>query len=132
MDPTSTLEFLGVLVDSQNMTLTLPQQKVAKIKTQCKELSEKSLVTVRELRKLIGPLSSTAVAALPAHLQRFTTPANLGNDFQIFSRGTIESIKTGIGRAKLVDTTSQSVQWEALNSPPPAQLIKSLNASIQG
>ena len=34
----------------------------------------------------------------------FTTAANLENDFQIFSRGTIESIKTGKGGATLLDT----------------------------
>ena len=57
LDPTSTLEFLGVLVDSEKMTLSLLQEKVEKIKTQCKELS-----------KLIGWLSSTAVATFPAPL----------------------------------------------------------------
>ena len=41
LDLTSTLEFLGVLVDSQNMTLNQPQEKKEKIKTQCKEILEK-------------------------------------------------------------------------------------------
>ena len=41
LDPTSTLEFLGVLVDSQNMALNQPQEKEEKIKTQCKEILEK-------------------------------------------------------------------------------------------
>ena len=40
----------------------------------------------------------------------FTTAANLENDFQIFYRGTIESIKTGKGGATLLDTKFQSVQ----------------------
>ena len=39
-----------------------------------------------------------------------TTPANLENDFQIFSRGTIEFIITGKGGATLLDTKFQSVQ----------------------
>ena len=51
------------------MTLSLPQEEVEKIKTQCKDFLEKSLVTVRELYKLIARLSSTAVAALPAPMQ---------------------------------------------------------------
>ena len=41
LDPTSTLEFLGVLVDSQNMALNQSQEKEEKIKTQCKEILEK-------------------------------------------------------------------------------------------
>ena len=69
LDPTSTLEFLTVLGESQNMTLSLPQEKVEKIKNQCKEFLKESLVTARELSKLIGRLSSTALAVLPAPLQ---------------------------------------------------------------
>ena len=91
MDPTWTLEFLGVLVDS-HMTISLSQEKVDKIKTQCQELLEKSF-----------PPSSTSAA------QDFITPANSGNDFQIFYRGTTESIKTDKGRATLMNTKSQSV-----------------------
>lgn len=67
-DPTSTLEFLGVLVDSQNMAVSLPQENVEKTKTQCKEFLEKSLVLVRELSTLIGRLSSTRAAVLPVTL----------------------------------------------------------------
>ena len=55
------------------MTLSLPQEKVEKIKILCRDLQ--SLVTVSELSKLIGQLSSTAVVAV----QGYTTPANLGN-----------------------------------------------------
>ena len=67
-DPTSTLEFLGVLVDSQNTAVSLPQENVEKTKTQCKEFLEKSLVLVRELSTLIGRLSSARVAVLPVTL----------------------------------------------------------------
>ena len=60
------------LLNSQNITLSLPQEKVSKIKTQCKELLENSLVTVRELNKLIGWLSSIVISVFPASLQ-YTT-----------------------------------------------------------
>ena len=55
------------------MTLSLPQEKVEKIKILCRDLQ--SLVTVSELSKLIGQLSSTAIVAVQGHI----TPANLGN-----------------------------------------------------
>ena len=90
LDRPSTLEFVAVLLDSQNITLSLPQEKVGKIKTQCTELLQKSLAWVRKLRKLIGPLyfhSSSSTSPV----QVFTSPENLGNDFQIFYRGTIQS-----------------------------------------
>ena len=53
--------------------------------------------------------SSTSV------VQSFTTTSNSGNDLQIFSRRTTESIKTGKGKATLMDTKSHPVQWEILN-----------------
>ena len=62
------MEFLGVLVDSKNMTLSLPQEEVEKTITQCKELLEKSLLSVRELSTLIGRLLSTTVV-IPVTLQ---------------------------------------------------------------
>lgn len=89
LDRPSTLEFVAVLLDSQNITLSLAQEKVGKIKTQCTELLQKSLAWVRKLRKLIGPLyfhSSSSTSPV----QVFTSPENLGNDFQIFYRGTIQ------------------------------------------
>ena len=43
LDRSSTLEFVAVLLDSQNITLSLAQEKVGKIKTQCTELLQKSL-----------------------------------------------------------------------------------------
>ena len=59
-------------LNSQNITLSLPQEKVKKIKIQCKELLEKALVTVRELKKLIGQLLSTVISVLPESLQYAT------------------------------------------------------------
>ena len=68
LEPTSTLEFLGVIVDSGEMTLNLPKEKLLKVQNHCQEILEKGKVTVRKLSKLIRRLSSTAIAILPAPL----------------------------------------------------------------
>ena len=68
-------------------------------------LSELHPVTVRSS----SSSSSTSV------VQSFITPANPGNDLQTFSCRTFESLKTGNGKATLVDTKSHPVQWETLN-----------------
>ena len=122
LDPTSTLEFLGVLVDSEKMTLSLLQEKVEKIKTQCKELS-----------KLIGWLSSTAVATFPAPLPYRTL--------------IHQKIQEMISKSSLYLQLSLSKQareelhWWIQNLSfykgkffisPPAQLILSLDISVQG
>ena len=68
LEPTSTLEFLGVIVDSGETTLSLPKEKLLKVQNHCQEILENGKVTVRKLSKLIGRLSSTAIAVLPAPL----------------------------------------------------------------
>ena len=69
LNPTSTLEFLGVVVNSQDMTLSLPTEKILKIQQQCKEILSLKLTSIRALSKLSGRLASKATAILPATLQ---------------------------------------------------------------
>ena len=68
LEPTSTLEFLGGIVDSGEIILSLPKEKILKVQYHCQEILEKGKVTDRELSKLIGRLSSTAVVVLAASL----------------------------------------------------------------
>ena len=51
------------------MTLSLPEEKIRKIKDQCLRLYKASEVSLLDLTKLIGTLSSTIQAVLPARLQ---------------------------------------------------------------
>ena len=67
--PVQKIEFLGVMIDSLEMTLSLPQEKVNKIVTQCQEILSTQKVSLRDLTLLIGRLSSTAQAVLPATIQ---------------------------------------------------------------
>ena len=62
---TSTSEFLGVIVYSGEITLSLPKEKLLKVQNHCQEILQKEKVTVRELGKLIGRLSSTSKTVLP-------------------------------------------------------------------
>ena len=55
--------------DSVNMTLGLPQEKKDQIVQHCLSLLRRSSVTIRELTQLIGRLTATATAVLPAPLQ---------------------------------------------------------------
>ena len=51
------MEFLEIIVDSVEMTLSFPKEKVLRVQNQCKEIQNRRklvTVTVRELRKLIG------------------------------------------------------------------------------
>ena len=56
------IKFLGFILNSENMRVTLPEDRVDKIMTACKELKRKIRFTIRELAQVIGQL----VAAFPA------------------------------------------------------------------
>ena len=66
--PSQQLEFLGFLVNSQDMTLRLPDYKVESIKNLCASLLRQSVVSVRELSRLIGKLTASIQAIFPAPL----------------------------------------------------------------
>ena len=60
--PSQTMEFLGIIIDSRTMTLELPLKKVDAIKGFIRSMLEASQVTVRDLAKLIGKLTSSFIA----------------------------------------------------------------------
>ena len=62
-------EVLALTVNSQTMNLSLPVEKIGKIKNQWLMLCKASEVSLLDLTKLIGRLSSTIQAVLPARLQ---------------------------------------------------------------
>jgi len=66
--PSQVMEFLGMKIDSTKMLLILPKEKVVSITSYCQKLLDQAQVSVREMSKLIGTLSSTALAVLPAPL----------------------------------------------------------------
>ena len=59
LEPTQEIEFLGMIVNSKTMTLSLPQEKVQKIKSQCLEVYRGQEITLLELTRLLGTLTST-------------------------------------------------------------------------
>jgi hypothetical protein len=60
--PCQKVKFLGFWLDSMNMTVSLPQEKVQKITNACIRLKKKKCFSIRELAQVIGLL----VAAFPA------------------------------------------------------------------
>ena len=50
------------------MTLSLPEKEVSKVQKRCLELLQKTQVSILEITKLIGFLSSTVQAVLPAQI----------------------------------------------------------------
>ena len=66
--PATKMEFLGFLIDCQTMTLALPRDKVRKVKKECQSALNHPQITVRELAKVLGNLTSTIQAVFPGPL----------------------------------------------------------------
>jgi len=67
--PSQIIEFLGFQINSEEMMLYLPQQKVDQIKKECEQILNLRSITVRQIARLTGRLSSSMQAIFPASLQ---------------------------------------------------------------
>ena len=54
LTPVKEIEFLGLVINSVNMTLALPQEKVLDIQNKCAQLIASPKTTIMELTKLLG------------------------------------------------------------------------------
>ena len=64
--PQRRIEFLGFVVDTVKMTLSLPPEKIAKLQKECRHASNQGRQTT--LAHLIGMMTSCIPAVLPAPL----------------------------------------------------------------
>ena len=69
LDPVQEIELLGLILNSHTMNLSLPNEKIVKIKNQCLSFYKASEVPLLDLTKLRGTLFSTIQEVLPARLQ---------------------------------------------------------------
>ncbi|XP_068094667.1 uncharacterized protein [Hyperolius riggenbachi] len=62
LQPTSKIQFLGVIIDSETERMYLPVEKIGKLKAMIQELITKPVMTIRQVMKVLGFLTSTAPA----------------------------------------------------------------------
>ena len=77
LDSVQQLEFLGVLVDTRDLSLHLPGEKLRKIWKKCQKILDLSEISVREFSKFLGLLTSSIQAIFPAPPPAFQTPTEL-------------------------------------------------------
>ena len=85
LTPAHSIEYLGVIIDSRSMTVTLTPRKQAKIVSLCQEILKKSHFTIQELSALIGNLVAADVTITngPLHYKDLEIARNeaLSNHF---------------------------------------------------
>ena len=69
MEPVKTIEYLGLVINSLRMTLSLTEEKVKGILQERKIIFSIKEITVLQLTQLVGLLSSTIQAVLPTQIQ---------------------------------------------------------------
>ena len=69
LESSQKIEFLGMIIDSIKMEVSLPQEKLVKVMSQCEQVAGSKEITIMDLKKLIGKLGSTVQVILPAELQ---------------------------------------------------------------
>ena len=62
------IEFLGLAINSVTLELSLDKKKIQKVVSECQNLLNNPQRSILELTKLIGLLTSTVQAILPARL----------------------------------------------------------------
>ena len=69
LTPVQEIEFLGLKINSVNLEISLTEEKIQKVKTKCQNLLTEPETSILELTRVIGLLTSTIQAVLPARLQ---------------------------------------------------------------
>jgi len=69
-EPTQKIEFLGMMVDSRNLNISLPKEKVNQITSQCQTMIKSREVPLMDLTKLLGRMNATYQALLPGRIQQ--------------------------------------------------------------
>ena len=68
LTPCQEIIFLGFVVDSLQMTLSLPEEKVQNIILDCRRILRQDTVSVRDLARVIGRMTAAIQAVSPAPL----------------------------------------------------------------
>ena len=68
MTPSEEMEFLGMVINSKEMAISLPEEELQKVKLRFVDLYQSPQVSILQLIKLLEHLKLTIQAALPARL----------------------------------------------------------------
>ena len=101
-EPCKKLKYLGFWLISENMTVTLTEEKIEIVKTTCKNLKSEQEFTIRKLAQVIGKLVSCFLAVQWGRLhyrnlerlKTFSLKENKGNFDRLtkLNRGSITEL----------------------------------------
>ena len=102
--PTQQLSYLGFLLNSLDMTITLTQERILKIQMACKEIFHRTVCTIRELAQVVGSLVAAEPAFELAPVFYKRTEIQKSNLLQLH-KGNFEA------KVKVTDTMKEDLKW---------------------
>ena len=69
LEPAQEMEFLGIMINSVEMSMLLTEEKISKLSKLCKDTLTSGKITVKKMGSLLGKLIATAAAVTPCMLQ---------------------------------------------------------------
>lgn len=121
--PTKKLQHLGLIIDTDNMIVSLPEDKILNIQTICNKLAMKKIESIRNVAKVIGSI----VACFPA-----TTVGQLHYRNLEFEKDSALKVHKGNFDAMMDVTNSmkQDLLWWVHNAPSQSKPIIQRNPDI--
>ena len=111
-EPSQKIEYLGFLIDTMKMVISLPDEKINSIIANRRDVLRVKSVSVRELASLIGKLTSCMLAVVPAplhyrHLQMQSAVGLLRN--QNYEKQVVLGFQS---RKEMVDKFVMVNKWQ--------------------
>lgn len=102
--PAQKIQFLGFIIDSIQMIVTLPEEKIVNLISECRKLYNKQKTTIRDVAKVIGILISVFPAVQYGQLH-----------YRQLEREKIENLNNSKGnfdtKMKITDSMKVELKW---------------------
>jgi len=125
--PLQELEFLGFLISSKSMTLTVTTEKLKSLILQCKQLLQTQWTTIRHLAQIIGTMTSLKQAILPAPLNYRGLQELRNEGLSLHHSYDSQIYLTPRARTNLIWWIEQAGQWKSrpIRTSKPVMTLES-------
>ena len=129
---TLVIQYLVIKVDSIQMTVALPEDKLRATVQACSQASKRKSIAIRDLARLIGRMTATAMAVLQVPLC-YRNLQRLKNQAPLTASGNYEAevLLDQAAKEELQWWKHELLQWKGRPlQPPPPDLTIEMDASL--
>lgn len=108
--PSQKLEFLGFVLDTRGMSISLPESKLRSLHELARQMAQQGKATLRELARLLGTMVAAHPAILPAPLY-YRSQVSGSEEWPAIRGGSPSESRDG-ERSVIVDIRGGQEQWQ--------------------